>query len=603
MLYVYPAPEAVISGADKGFWEDEIANLSGAGSLGAITSYEWDLDASWVNGSDDNVFETDYVGQQISFECRFDEQFSLTLRVTDRFGKVDELSSVIDSWRKPSLSCGIDDPYWEQGEVVYQGQEVDLYIGIGGPTELFGNWTVEFPGSNMTALTGTAQPNTFLVPVSWMISGEFLVRVSVDQEVSEVPPSGLVKEFSVNVAAFEPRFTADSFFKPLDSTINFDNSGSVSDLPVSSYSWDYESDGIIDDTGLAPQVSRTFAPGKYLVTMYMHADNGYVRSVSHEAGVLGGALRIIRNDGGLYDANYDAITADLDSLGYGWSSVDYYPGIAADEALTGIPVYIWYRGGPGSALEAAPYTTVWSTSEIDDYIAMMDAGKPLLLMSQSHGKDNDLDLRDPPLDPDGPDGWNIFYGMDKLANSVPKAEVRHVNAAGFSTDDEIGFGGSLSLPMCPQNLSLAGSIIMDSGYSQNNGIFYKGLGSNSRRAYKIQIAECYQLCGTGMYDPGWSWSNYASPKFEHGMATPFYLGYQLGFMSYGNKAAPDANIGFWPSYTHVYGPARLWVVGYPWSQMSVTQAFDQNSQQVPMSRDAALQNILGWLREDEWAAF
>ncbi|MCB1217747.1 hypothetical protein KDL44_10155 [bacterium] len=590
-IYVHPAPAAVFSGGENGFWEDDAADFSAADSIGVGLSYQWDLDADWLPNSDDNVFEDDYFTENISFQCLDNGTFTLILRVTDRFGKQDETSAECTVHRRLSIYVDADENWYEQGDRFYEGQLGQLLIyPQGGPYNgILSGWEMSFPGTEMPSLSGESFGQNNPLNITWFEPGQIPVHLELQQNVSEVTPPELIADFTIDVAAFDPQFTADSFFKSAGNEITFDISASVSDLPVANYGWDWESDGNLDHTGLESSLSHTFAQGTYTVTMHMYAQNGYSRSVSHQAGVLDGEVVIIRNDGNTYDANYDAITSDLDELGIAWSGIDYYPGIADDESGSSNYLYIWYRGGPGAESEARPYTTMWTSTEIDDYLALMNYGKNLLVMSQAQGKDPDAVIE--------PNLWVEVHGMSLVPNTVPAAELRHPWAVGLQTDDRIGFGGTLGwTAICPQNLYLDGSHDLTYGTDGTGAASrFTGAGSSGKIPIAMRIENCYQFSGIGYYSAFWGTG---APGLSMGVNGEKFLEFDLGFMSYGNRQAPDANIGFFPSYQHTAGPARMWVVCYPWNQLSIISSYP-----VGMSRAEALQNILGWLREDDWAAF
>lgn len=320
--------------------------------------------------------------------------------------------------------------------------------------------------------------------------------------------------------------------------------------------------------------------------MYMRALDGYTRYTSLDVTLVDSSVQLIRNDGHAYNANLAAITADLDELGFPWSVQDYYPGIATVEASTDSDIYIWYRGGPGESGEPAPYTTMWSTDEVDDYLALLQAGKNLLLMSQSHGKEPDHNFEF--------NLWETGLGMQLLDPSIPFVEHRHPWAAGIATDSGTGFGGELGFfPSCPQNMTIASSHNLHfSADSANAACRYYGKGSSGNYPQALQIANCYQLCGTAYYSSFFGTGS-VRPGTSLGVAAEEIEGFDLAYYSYGNQRAPDANIGFFPSYSHVQGPARLWVVGYPWAQTSITASVTGD-----MTRAEMLHNILGWLVAD-----
>ena len=593
-LLVYAAPQAVISdGADR-FWDEDFASLSAAQSPGEGLSYAWDIDASWISGSDNSVFEEDMLGSDISFQVKTPEVFAVILRVTDRFGKSSDSSHAFTAYKIPSLGLwDFDDTYKDQGNEYYEDQtgRFDMVVYNGDWEDTITGWQVEFPGSSKPTLSGAMNLDVFQANIHWLEPGSFQLRFTALQNVSALTPPSLIWEYTIPVLAFHPVLESAEWSPPAGLDVTLDGSASVSELPLVGYSWDFDNDGITDQAGLDNIVTHTFPPGNYHVTFGMHAQNGYSRYASGNVSTFGEEVVIIRNDGHLYDANYDAITADLDAIPVPWSVIDYYPGIAADESTSNNLTYIWYRGGPGSAAEPAPYTTMWSTDEIDDYLAFMNNGKSLLLMSQSHGKDPDK-LLEPSL-------WETGLGIIPLPNSIPIAEVRHPWALGLPTDLGIGFGGEQGwLPMCPQNLS--DNNFHDCHYAADGAYAasrYKGEGSSGRFPIQIRINESFQLCGIGFYQAFWGSQ---APGFTGGFNCERIQGQDLAFLSYGNANAPDSNIGFFPSYNHVSGPARLWVVGYPWAQTEITSAFSYpDGLPTVMTRADMLHNILGWLIVDK----
>ena len=294
---------------------------------------------------------------------------------------------------------------------------------------------------------------------------------------------------------------------------------------------------------------------------------------------------IIRNDGGDFQINLDELMADLDALGVGYSVVDYSATVADDFAANpNAKVAIWYRGGPGGAGEPATYTTAWTAAETDNYIQLQDDGFGVMLMSQSHGF---------PWFFDGtfPNGWSGIYGYGVLPPSLPLSEHRHPWAASLCDDDGIGFGGSLGfIPTSPSNFigSPTGGNFGADGI--NAAERYTGSGSSGELPISFGLPTGRQYCGIG-YLSAFFAGSCAGGAFRAGMGhLPQALGNNLGFLSWGNQNAPDANIGFWPGYSHSFGLGKLWVVGYSWAGVSVSASASGT-----MDRADLLQNILGWL--------
>src|SRR5690606_3622803 len=93
--------------------------------------------------------------------------------------------------------------------------------------------------------------------------------------------------------------------------------------------------------------------------------------------------------------------------------------------------------------------------------------------------------------------------------------------------------------------------------------------------------------GVGYYGP--LYGVYAGARFQAGMGLqPNALGFDLGFLSWGNSQAPSNNSN--SPWNHTTGPGTLWIVGYPWNEVSVTASSSGS-----MTRADLLNNILGWL--------
>ena len=307
----------------------------------------------------------------------------------------------------------------------------------------------------------------------------------------------------------------------------------------------------------------------------------------------GGEVMLIRNDGNAYPTGYDALKADLETLGAAFAERPFSATLASDFHDEGFKVAIWYRGGPQATGETVPYTTAWTAQEIDNYLEIMNDGHQVLLVSQSHGYQNSTT----PL----PYGWQVYYGCTNRPASVPGGQERHPWAASLALELGIGLFGGDYFPSAPTNLT---GLIQNGMFGPDSaaatGERYDGAGSSTKLPITFELSTSgTQYCGIGYWSPwmgGWA----SGPYFRGGMAaSPAFLGYNLGYLSWGNLQAPDSNIGFFPNYSHTSGPGKLWIIGYPYSQLKVLSAAGGAS----MTRDEVLKNMLGWLNSGlTWGA-
>lgn len=302
----------------------------------------------------------------------------------------------------------------------------------------------------------------------------------------------------------------------------------------------------------------------------------------------GGEIWLIRNDGGDYNANYDALVADLDALGALYTAVDYSDTVADDFNATGEgKVAIWYRGGPGAAGEPTPYTTNWTTAEIDNYLQIMNDAYGLWLVSQSNGYQYYYRTFG------YPNGWSGGYGfaIPNPQDRMPQSETRHPWAAGIAVDDGWGFGGSWGfIPTAPTDFigSPDGRFGSDSTNAAERN---SGAGSSGDTPISFTFGDARQFSGLCFYGPGMQSLGEVGPNGRAGVyVTPQAFGYDLGAISWGNTAAPESNVGFFPSYNHTPGPGKLWITGYGWNE-TVISASSSGS----MTRADLMRNILSWL--------
>jgi len=247
---------------------------------------------------------------------------------------------------------------------------------------------------------------------------------------------------------------------------------------------------------------------------------------------------------------------------------------------------------PGQALTVHTYDTSEpdlvvrvQITDADDATAYADSlplhfaphaeRKAVLLVSQSHGFDADFS---------GTNAWNALFGFDVETGAVPAGGRDMIWAAGLATDAGVGPGGEYGVfPTAPQNISgeFYGGFSRDSvGCAER----YTGSGSSGWIPERLTWNAPSQYCGLGYYGALMG-GREASPGFRAGVAveteTPCP---EVAFVSWGNVWAPDEDIGFAPTYSHVLGERRLWVIGYPWALMGQGEGIEY-----------LLKNILAWL--------
>ena len=309
---------------------------------------------------------------------------------------------------------------------------------------------------------------------------------------------------------------------------------------------------------------------------------------------------VIRNDGGAYPLNYQAILDDLDALGAQYAEVDYSGTIADDMATyPDAHMAIWYRGGPADSSETDPYEVVWTAEEIDNYLQILTDGYGLLLFSQSHGWNTTLYTGY---------GWGGWYGWDEnvLDQTIPTGQERHFWATGATEASGCAATGLYGfLKSSPRNLPTFGSIGgkgPTDGYDNdgaNAAERYNGSGSSGDVPVTYEFGQPTQMCGYGRCSPiqAGRWA----PGFVDGVnCDPMFEGtWDMAFFSCGTTYAPYENIGFWPPPYNfsTFGDSSLWWVGYPWAATEVTDSADGDMVGAA-NRYMLLHNILGWIDDE-----
>ena len=309
---------------------------------------------------------------------------------------------------------------------------------------------------------------------------------------------------------------------------------------------------------------------------------------------------VIRNDGGAYPLNYQAILDDLDALGAQYAEVDYSGTIADDMATyPDAHMAIWYRGGPADSSETDPYEVVWTAEEIDNYLQILTDGYGLLLFSQSHGWNTTLYTGY---------GWGGWYGWDEnvLDQTIPTGQERHFWATGATEASGCAATGLYGfLKSSPRNLPTFGSIGgkgPTDGYDNdgaNAAERYNGSGSSGDVPVTYEFGQPTQMCGYGRCSP--IQSDRWAPGFVDGVnCDPMFEGtWDMAFFSCGTTYAPYENIGFWPPPYNfsTFGDSSLWWVGYPWAATEVTDSADGDMVGAE-NRYMLLHNILGWIDDE-----
>ena len=360
--------------------------------------------------------------------------------------------------------------------------------------------------------------------------------------------------------------------------------------------WLLPGDGSVKELGTSGYVHKqhTYQAGSYTARV-LAMDSDYTL-VTREVGIeVSGTPRptatlVIRNDDGVFPANYDALLSDLAGLGLDYQEVDYYPGIATGYLRDLYNPVVWYRGGPGDDGEPQVHDTAWTTAEIDDYLGLTKRGGRLLLVSQSHGI-NDEAYGYPAT------GWTGWYGWDVLPGTIPDSDPRHPWAAGTSLASGYTVTGTAGyLRISPRNIlpgdAPGGRFTGASGYESPAAERWSG--GSGFTPVALEFPAGRQFCGIG-FDPGAGAGDRCAASFTEGVGLDplFEDQARLGFVSWGTTFAPYEDVGLWPPpFSFQPGPGRLWVVGYSWGETVVSQ-----SEPPGMTRAQLLANIIGWLME------
>ena len=282
-------------------------------------------------------------------------------------------------------------------------------------------------------------------------------------------------------------------------------------------------------------------------------------------GAAGGDVLVVRDDGGSYNTNYDAITDDLDTLGVDYAEVNYsaFPGASA--AANDYKAVIWYRGGPSAS--DAQFTSMWSASSISDIMDTLTAGGKVLLFSQSHGHATAAEstfLTSP--------SW---MGWTHIAPTAPNTDLPdqaagiHVEVTQFGGVVEVFSTGTTNLATTatliafgtPWWETFAGSNVdpAEQNTGTNSSGFVPGGFTTTGR----------QWCGRNMrpgigFAPATGWS----PGFRSGMCVDDgsmgLVATETMHLSWGNDNSPGQS---------GTGTGKYYAIGYSWSDVNWNPSF------------------------------
>ncbi|MCB1219934.1 PKD domain-containing protein [bacterium] len=508
------------------------------------------------------------------FSCAESSETSVQLEVRDKFGNA--------AISEPVIASCLTAPYYTHEfnpEIDFRPYELEYSLDLVDPDGLVEDVRLSGPGFSNESLvepfdySGQAQINSG--------SAQFWIRMYLKQDLPIEYQTILVPS-----ASMELGFSIDppSRLGDEELSVTLDVTTLQGSPAIDYFAWDVDNDGIYEFVDQLQVQLDGLGPGSHPVSLAGFNEVGSM-AVTKDIVVYGGDfdVAIIRNDGGSYDANLTALTADLDSLGLDWQVIPYTDSILADLQPHGHFLVLWYRGGPADAIEPRQ-ETMWTTAEIDNYIAILEQGRPMLMMSQNNSKVNDF----PDLGLLG--GWEYYYDVIPLPYAVPQQEYRHCWASAVVTDDGTGLGAGKYFSSAPSSFNADFGFLGRSNSWSKSGENYLLDGSSGKHATQLSVGTGLQYTGIGYYDDPF----FILPGLSLGLAPQQQAdGYWLGHLSWGTTVAPYRDLGFWPNYAiSNHGNTRHWVVGYPWAAVNITE-----SEPPGMTRADMLQNIIGWLKQ------
>lgn len=526
-----------------------------------------------------------------------------------------DIQATITSWSSDEISVVVPQGatagrlrVWIDGVQAVSLQEFEClspYLTEVSPYDRFLDQTLTIKGANFGEAFGpdnlvlldgneVTEPGSYLIYGPTQISfrapagtpfGETSVQVRNGTETTEAGFFNIlnrspVAEFSMNT---------NTGAVPLSVVFNAEP---AFDLDDGIAEWKFEFGDGTEETRTSPDNLRFNhlyeSVGNKSVTLTVTDFAGATDSITKTVTVVPAAEILVVSDqfngagpGNEFTANFIALTDDLDRLGTSYVVGGYSVGISQVAIDQGFQVVIWNRGGPGPGDRVQDWPRNWNDDEKNDFMAILNAGIPTLLLSQNHQFTADFSQ---------PHGFDAYYGIslqnDTVVETGPDRDFPWV--FGTPTDyvhTEISTGAMFpSSPVC---------LLNDSGINPtlnpvdavNAAEQYTGTGSSGFRPQTLRLG--IRIQGAMLYDPATKASGVTHPNFIPGLAPPDGKApFSLCF-SYGLDTAPDADIGFAPNYSHANGPSKLWVIGWSYSEA----VFGPD----PIQRHHVLQNVLAWL--------
>ena len=134
--------------------------------------------------------------------------------------------------------------------------------------------------------------------------------------------------------------------KPLiEDTVDFDASkSSDTTYQITKYSWDWESDGVYDDTQTDPYISHQWSiPGKYNVTLQVTNSRGETDHISRMISILTKTSFIVPED---YPSIQEAINHATDGM-----SIHVQPGIYTEHLIINKSIHLYGPGPLGATID------------------------------------------------------------------------------------------------------------------------------------------------------------------------------------------------------------------------------------------------------------
>ena len=489
--------------------------------------------------------------------------------------------------------------WFEKGFVWWVDYDQDLYPGTSDEAQAY-----RYTGTHVYCTDGTYEP--IGTPILYGGSGDLGVSVIVDSYRYDVSEPWSPVALSDDNTYYTVPLPSDVGLATVNIAAHAHGFGGVpnEDCLYKYYVWAWR-DGSITAAGAAYDPEQQYRTHTY-GSLARNMENNYVirvqvtdasfdldvtedeqraygdalpLHVGHGGGGGGGEILVIRDDGGDFNANYDALISDLEDIGAAFTAMDYTSGIDGIFASEGDPykVAIWYRGGQGDDGESgATYNDPWGSKENELFGIVNNGGSGagLLLMSQSHGANN-------PFNTPGffiNDGWT-FYTNFALLGAGTTSDIPWCNNEGQPSGFYYPFFPFLANPniVKGQGTHLGGEF---NTYSVNSAERHDSNGGSGKVPITFAFGTTRQMCvnASALNIPG------ISPTYTGGICLPTTFG--IGQLSWGNTAAPG---------TGGTGPGRYYSFGQSWGETEVTLSNAGGPGE--MTRAELLQNMLSWCDE------